>query len=165
MSYNNCPICTTRLVILPIGGKNRQSCQNCDFVNWDNPKPVTAVIVPMNSGIVLVKRKYEPFIGDWCLPGGFMEANESPIEGAIREVYEETGLNIEIDQLIEVTSPGRNINVIILFYLSKIATGNPIAGDDASEVNCFKHNELPVNIAFDLHKRLIDNYLAKIKVY
>ncbi len=119
----------------------------------------------MNSGIVLVKRKYEPFIGDWCLPGGFMEACETPIEGAIREVFEETGLNIEIDKLLEANSPGRNINVIILFYLSKEASGKPVAGDDASEVKCFQFNNLPINIAFDLHRKLINNYFAKIKLY
>jgi 8-oxo-dGTP diphosphatase len=130
----------------------------CEFIHWDNPKPVTATIVPMDGGIVLVKRKFEPFIDDWCLPGGFIEAKEHPLESAIREVYEETGLTVEISQLLDATSPGRGINVVILFYLAKPAVGTLLAGDDASEVKVFQLNELPENIAFDLHRKVINTW-------
>lgn len=93
-----------------------------------------------------------------------MEAAEHPEDGAIREVFEETGLNVEIDSLLGAHSPGRNINVVILFYLAKTAFGNLVAGDDASDVRCFKLNELPINIAFDLHRHIINKWLDKIKV-
>jgi len=133
-------------------------CEVCEFVHWDNPKPVTATLVPMDSGIVLVKRKYEPYVGDWCLPGGFMEAREEPEESAQREVFEETGLNVEIDRLLGAHSPGKGINVIILFYLAKPATGLMVAGDDASDVGAFKRDSLPANIAFELHRRMVAQF-------
>jgi 8-oxo-dGTP diphosphatase len=109
----------------------------------------------MNDGIVLVKRKFAPFIDDWCLPGGFIEALESPEESAIREVEEETGLTVEIDRLLGALSPGKSINVVILFYLAKPAKGMLVPGDDASEVGVFAEANLPKNIAFELHRRII----------
>lgn len=130
-------------------------------MHWDNPRPVTATLVPMETGIVLVKRRYEPFVDDWCLPGGFMENSEDPEHAARREVYEETGLDVEIDRLLSAHSPGRGINVLILFYLAKPAKGLLAAGDDASEVGSFAEPELPGNIAFDLHRKLIREFFLK----
>jgi 8-oxo-dGTP diphosphatase len=129
-------------------------------VHWDNPKPVTATLVPMNGGLVLVKRKFEPYVDDWCLPGGFIEGYEHPEESAMREVLEETGLKIEIDRLLGAHSPGRGINVIILFYLAKVASGQLIPGDDASDVGAFSKEQLPPNIAFELHRNLIKKFFS-----
>jgi len=146
------------LIIAELGGRDRLVCQVCEFVHWDNPKPVTATLVPTQSGIVLVKRKFEPYVGDWCLPGGFMENNEEPEESAQREVYEETGLSVEIDRLLGAYSPCKGINVIILFYLAKPASGQMVAGDDASEVEAFSRDALPGNVAFELHRRMIAQF-------
>jgi ADP-ribose pyrophosphatase YjhB (NUDIX family) len=76
-------------------------------------------------------------------------------------VYEETGLNVEIDRLLGAFSPGKGINVIILFYLAKAAKGNMTPGDDASEVQLFSQSELPKNIAFDLHRRMIADFFTQ----
>jgi len=149
------------LIIAELGGRDRLVCQVCEFVHWDNPKPVTATLVPTASGIVLVKRKFEPYVGDWCLPGGFMENSEEPEEAAQREVFEETGLSVEIDRLLGAFSPGKGINVIILFYLAKLATGTMVAGDDASEVGAFGKETMPPNVAFELHRRMIAKYFSE----
>jgi 8-oxo-dGTP diphosphatase len=154
-SLKCCPLCASPIKIVEIGGRDREACSSCEFVHWDNPKPVTATVVPKDGGIVLVKRKFEPFVDDWCLPGGFMECTEHPTESAQREVFEETGLKVEIDRLIGAESPGRGINVVILFYLAKSATGRMVPGDDASEVQCFQRDEVPSNVAFDLHRKMI----------
>lgn len=159
----SCPLCATRLKSTPIGGKIRQACPACEFVHWDNPKPVTATLVPMEGGLVLVKRKFEPFVGHWCLPGGFMEATEHPEQSAAREVLEETGLEIEISRLLGAETPGRGINVLILFYLARQARGTMKAGDDASDVGAFTKNELPENIAFELHRKMIRDFFELSK--
>lgn len=116
---------------------------------------MTATLVPYNGGLVLVRRKFEPFVGDWCLPGGFIEAHEHPGESAAREVFEETGLTIKDEKLIDAASPGHSINVIILFYEAGSATGDLMPGDDASEVRSFTQAQLPSNIAFELHRHKI----------
>ncbi len=157
-----CPFCSLALGLVAIGGRGRLACSSCDFVHWDNPKPVTATVIPLESGIVLVKRRVEPFVDDWCLPGGFIEAAEHPAEAACREVLEETGLQVRVSRLLDAGAPGRGINVIILFYEAHPIGGNLSAGDDASEVRSFRFEELPTNIAFDLHRRVIHSWFESI---
>lgn len=155
-----CPLCAGTVKTAEIGGRDRIVCIICEFVHWDNPKPVTATLVPCNDGIVLVKRKFEPYVDDWCLPGGFIEGYESPGESAAREVLEETGLVIKGQKLLAAQAPGRGINVIILFYGAESASGEMVPGDDAADVGCFKENELPANVAFELHRRMIQQFFA-----
>jgi len=156
----HCPVCASVLNTVDIGGKDRLACPVCDFVHWNNPKPVTATLVTTDKGLVLVKRKFEPFVDDWCLPGGFIEASEHPEESAAREVLEETGLHVKVTKLIGATAPGRGINVIILFYQAHYLGGELIAGDDASDVGAFQKDTLPPNICFDLHREMIDRYFS-----
>jgi len=153
-----CPLCAGPITTVEIGGRERLACSRCEFVHWDNPKPVTATLVPMDGGLVLVRRKFEPYVDYWCLPGGFMESTEHPEESAMREVFEETGLHIEVERLLGAYSPGRGINVVILFYLAKPASGEMVPGDDASDVHAFKQDELPHNIAFELHRKMISRW-------
>lgn len=155
LQVKTCPFCSLQLCVVDIGGRERLACSNCEFVNWNNPKPVTATVIPFGDGIILVKRKVEPFVGDWCLPGGFIEAAEHPADSARREVLEETGLEVSVSRLLDAGAPGRGINVIILFYEALPVGGILCAGDDASEVRSFKENELPANIAFDMHRQTI----------
>jgi ADP-ribose pyrophosphatase YjhB (NUDIX family) len=161
IAVKSCPSCAQELQISMVNGRERLVCFNCEFVHWDNPIPVTATIVPLNGGIVLVRRKYPPFIDDWCLPGGFIEAHESPEHSAIREVEEETGLKVEIARMLSAHSPGKGINIIILFYLATNVSGNPEAGDDASAVQIFSKETLPKNIAFPLHNEMISKWFDK----
>lgn len=157
----SCPLCATTLITTEIGGKDRLACQVCEFVHWDNPKPVTATLVPLDGGLVLVERRFEPFVGDWCLPGGFIENSEDPQESAAREVLEETGLEVEIVELLGASAPGHGINVVILFYLAKQIGGSLIAGDDASDVGTFAQEALPKNIAFPLHRKMIAQFFDR----
>jgi ADP-ribose pyrophosphatase YjhB (NUDIX family) len=158
---NHCPLCASTLHTIDIGGKDRLACPVCEFVHWNNPKPVTATLVTIENELVLVKRKFEPFVDDWCLPGGFIEASEHPEESAAREVLEETGLHVEVTKLLGATAPGRGINVVILFYLAKYVSGDLIAGDDASDVGAFKKDNLPENICFELHRQMIARYFSE----
>ena len=154
-TINCCPLCGQLLKAADIAGQTRQVCKPCDFVHWNNPKPVTVTLVPKDDGLVLVQRRCEPFVGGWCLPGGFIEASEHPEQAAAREVLEETGLNIEIDRLLDATTPGHNINMIVLFYLAKPASGKVVAGDDASDARVFHRDELPDNIPCTMHRKMI----------
>jgi 8-oxo-dGTP diphosphatase len=112
----------------------------------------------MDSGLVLVQRKFEPYVGDWCLPGGFIEHSEHPAESAAREVLEETGLIIEPPHLVDAGAPGYGINVVIMFYVGKAVGGELVAGDDASDVGVFKRDTLPPNVAFELHRNMVRRF-------
>jgi 8-oxo-dGTP diphosphatase len=108
-------------------------------------------VLIQNNTVLLVQRKNKPFQGSWALPGGFVEYGETTEDAVVREVMEETGLNIRILQLVGVYSdPHRDPrgHTITVAYLVKPRGGTLRAGDDAVNAKFFKRKELPV-LAFD----------------
>jgi ADP-ribose pyrophosphatase YjhB (NUDIX family) len=104
------------------------------------------VIARDNEGkILLIKRKIEPRKGEWALPSGFMELEESPIETALRELAEETGLKGKSKKLIGVYPNNSEIHgyLVAIIYEVKILGGKLCAGDDAEEAEFFAVNQLP----------------------
>jgi nicotinamide-nucleotide adenylyltransferase len=140
-----------------------------------NPIPVVDAIIDYSDafskkGIILVNRKNPPL--GWALPGGYIEYGESAEEACIREVYEETGLEIKIDTLWKILSdPKRdprqhNISICYLATAHKNSYNLPRAGDDAKGIRVVElYNELPKflknnNIAFD-HAKILNEYREK----
>lgn len=138
-----------------------QKCQHCPFINFNNPVPVTATLIPHQGGVVLVQRNAPPFVGGWCLPRGFMEKDERPKESARREVYEETGLLVRVDRILAFCNPSPlnfELNQITAFYLAHVEGGELKAGDDAKDVRAFRRDEVPVNVCFGTDRMLIDDF-------
>lgn len=127
---------------------------------YRNPFPTVDVIIEMSEGIVLIRRKNPPF--GWALPGGFVDYGESLEEAAIREVREETSLNVELlSQLGAYSDPDRdprqhNISVVFVGR----AGGQARADDDAVEVGIFNRHTLPDELAFD-HEKILRDYFEK----
>ncbi len=115
-------------------------------------------IIPYEGGIVLVRRKNEPFKGKYALPGGIVEYGERVEDAAVREAKEETGLKCKIERLVGVYSdPNRDPRghfVSICFILIPVG-GELKAGSDAEDVKVFKLEELP-ELAFDHEKMIKD---------
>lgn len=78
------------------------TCAQCYLTFYDNPIPSACVLLCDGGEILLIKRSRPPFQDYWDLPGGFCEPHEAPEETAIREVYEETGLIIDVVQLFGI---------------------------------------------------------------
>jgi len=115
-------------------------------------------IIPYRGGIVLVKRKNDPFKGKYALPGGIVEYGESVEDAVLREAEEETGLKCRIERLVGVYSdPNRDPRghyVSVCFILVPVG-GELKAGSDAEDVKVFKLSELP-ELAFDHEKMIKD---------
>ena len=108
-------------------------------------------VMPYKEGIVLVKRKNDPFRGYYALPGGIVEYGERVEDAVLREVREETGLECVIDRLVGVYSdPDRDPrgHYVSICFLLRVMGGKLRAGSDAQEVKVFKLGELP-KLAFD----------------
>jgi ADP-ribose pyrophosphatase YjhB (NUDIX family) len=99
-----------------------------------------AVIFDENKNILLVKSTYQRF-HPWGLPGGSLEYGEHPEEAVIREVWEETGLNVSIERLLLVNSwlPDR----VGLYYLCRIMDGTFHPTEEVSEFAYFSLEALP----------------------
>lgn len=91
----------------------------------------------------------------WNLPGGGLEAGESPWDGLKREVREETGLEIEIIKLAGVYSkPDKN--EIVLSFLCKVISGSLTLNDEADKIEYFDVETLPKNTSQKQVERIKD---------
>ncbi len=127
-----------------------------------NPLLTVDTVITQNDSVVLIRRKNPPFKGSWALPGGFVEYGETVESAAIRESKEETGLDIELDDMVGVYSdPKRDPrgHIITICFLGHKIGGELVADTDASDVQCWKINEISkIDLAFDHHKILKDAF-------
>lgn len=137
-------------------------CPQCGtkIRQYKNPLPTVDIIIEVEAGIVLIKRKNEPL--GWAIPGGFVDYGESLEEAAVREAREETGLNVHlIRQFHTYSNPRRDprFHAISTVYVAK-AQGLPQAQDDAQDVGIFDLHNLPEGIVFD-HPKILEDYFKE----
>ncbi|MEA3373341.1 MAG: NUDIX hydrolase [Campylobacterota bacterium] len=115
------------------------------------------------QGIVLIERKNPPH--GWAIPGGFVDIGERVEEAVVREMKEETSLDVVIESLLGVYSdPKRDprFHTVSVVYICK-AYGVPEAQDDAKAVHIIPQEELTaLTLVFD-HHTIIQDYLREIK--
>ncbi len=164
--YRFCPFCRSILKREMIDSALRLQCSNpsCDFIYFHNPIPAAGAIIVRDNEVLLVKRAREPRLGWWCIPAGFMEWSEHPGATAIREVREETGLEIRLDSLFEVYSGNDDprTNAVLVLYLATVIEGTLEAGDDADEVRYFPFDEIPDKIAFESNRQALADYKERV---
>lgn len=120
--------------------KSKQ-CGDCGFVYYANPCSATAAFIVDDEGrLLVVRRAKEPAKGTLDLPGGFVDMGETVEEGMIREIKEETGLDITNIQYL-FSSPnvyvysGMGVHTLDMDYLARVHGSVPVikAADDAAE--------------------------------
>ena len=127
-----------------------------------------AVIIPDEQGRILLQKRTD---GDWwSLPAGGMEPGETPTQAAMREVREETGLEIAIERFLGVyTDPavctvypdGRRVQIVSVTFLARAAGGELIeSNEETAELRWFPPEALPDNLTPTSRER-IERYLAQ----
>ncbi len=115
------------------------------------------------KGIVLIERKYEP--KGLALPGGFVDVGESVEDALVREMKEETNLDVTISRVLGVYSdPARDprFHTASVVYVAK-AKGVPKGGDDAKEAKLYSLDALPLEkLVFD-HAKIVQEYLLSLE--
>ncbi|AHY47450.1 ADP-ribose pyrophosphatase [Rubrobacter radiotolerans] len=127
----------------------------------ETPKLTADVVLPLEGGVVLIRRKNEPFKGQWALPGGFVDVGETVEEAAVREMREETGLDVQLERLVGVYSDpdrdprGHNVSVV---FLAKKVGGSLKGSDDAEEAAALDPES--VELGFD-HAKIVRDAFEK----
>jgi 8-oxo-dGTP diphosphatase len=134
---------------------------------YDYPRPSVTVDIAIvtrevRPRVLLIRRKHPPFAGQWALPGGYINMDESLEESARRELLEETGIKVaRLEQVHTFGDPGRDPRgrTITVVYLARIdfAQVKARAADDAAAVGWY-HLDRPPRLAFD-HREI----LAKVR--
>lgn len=154
--FSFCPICGEELSAREEGGIRRPFCENCGFVHYRNPSPAAGVLVREDEKVLLVQRRYAPFKGMWVIPSGYIEYGESPAETAVRELKEETGVDVELEGIhsVEPCFDDPRGDTIFILYSGYIKGGRLAPGDDASDARFFSLRDLPP-IAFDVQNLIL----------
>ena len=140
---NYCPDCGAATTTREIEDRERRYCPDCETPVFQNPAPCADVTVVDGDRALLVERAAPPGVGEWSIPGGHLEADESPRAAAVRELREETGVEAAPADLelldTALLDPFRGKYVVSIgFAVSLAATeGEPTAGSDAAAVRFF----------------------------
>jgi ADP-ribose pyrophosphatase YjhB (NUDIX family) len=128
-------------------------------VDWIRKATGSAVVLADDSGrVLLLRRAYPPH--DWVLPGGNAEPNESPSETALREVHEETGLEVNLERLTGVYyqadhRAGEFIHFVFRGHMPDGASVQPQA-TEVADWGLFAPDSLPEPISPSTRLRLLD---------
>lgn len=165
MKRKYCPRCAGHIVSKMVDDRLRDVCSNCETVYYDNPLPVvSAVVCNQKRELVLVLRDREPYSGQWALPSGFVELNESVENAVIRELKEETGIDGYVTKLLDTFSHNNEHYGDLIWVTFEVSwqSGELKPGDDARETRFFHIDKLP-EIAFTANRRAVDRFKERYK--
>ena len=137
-----CPSCASLLEEKDIEGRMRPVCIECGRTIFYDPKVSAICIVERGDKLLLVKRGNEPGYGLWSLPGGYVDRGEVVEAAAAREVWEETGLTVEIDRLVGLFSVAGNA-VMVAAFSAKETGGQLKTGPETLDLGFFPLDYLP----------------------
>jgi ADP-ribose pyrophosphatase YjhB (NUDIX family) len=144
---NYCTHCGGRLALrwLEADQRHRYVCAGCRKVHYENPRPLVWCYVHWQGSLVFCRRAQPPAQGLWSPPAGFVEKGETLEEAVVREVNEETGIELEpkLLELFRVTSLP-HMNEVYVEYRAELAAAPVfIPGPEALEVALFTEASVP----------------------
>jgi 8-oxo-dGTP diphosphatase len=140
--YRFCPICGSSLEPFQDDDQQRLRCPSCAWIRYRNPTTGVAVILLSGSKLLLGQRHG----GGWCIPCGHVEWDETIEEAALREMREETGLEVTLESVYAVLSNFHDLDnhtVGIWYRGTAKSLDEAHAGGDLIEARLFSLKELP----------------------
>jgi ADP-ribose pyrophosphatase YjhB (NUDIX family) len=165
-SLNYCSRCGADLEFGPVLGEERDrlACRSCGYIAYVNPRVVVTTLPVTEAGeVVLLRRGIEPGYGAWAQPGGFLEIDETAIEGAIRETLEEIGLVVEPTSIVGLYSRPQAA-IVVVAYEARIVSGAPHTSPEAIEVSAFAPGDIPWSgIAFNTTVWALRDWVRRVR--
>ena len=125
---------------------------------YPHPRPCVGAVVFKDDTILLIKRGREPRKGQWSIPGGKIEKGETLEEALIREVWEETAIDIEPGPLLDVLDLIRDdgVHYVLIDYMAEAIAGEPKAGDDADAAEFVSFDEALSRVDWGETRRILE---------
>jgi ADP-ribose pyrophosphatase YjhB (NUDIX family) len=159
-SWRFCPICAAELQTLTEGNDaGREACPTGHFVHYENPATTTFAFIERDGRFLILRRAHEPCAGEWDLPGGFIEAGERPDESLLREIAEETQLEVEIVRVIGAYSGQYGADgkhTVDIGYHCRVTGGELHISDEKSQARWVTREECPP-LAFEGERRALED--------
>lgn len=139
-----------------------RACAACGSVSYLNPLPVAVVLLPVDDGLLVIRRTLPDGRGKLALPGGFIGVAESWQQAAARELLEETGVRIEDEEVKDFRALSAPDGTVLVFGLARPRR----AGDLPPFVPTNETGErlvldTPQELAFPLHTRVMKEYFDR----
>ena len=137
-----------------------RKCETCGEISFRNPLPVAVVLVPVDGGLLLVRRGIEPQPGRLALPGGYINLGETWQEAGARELFEETGIVIEPHELqIFGVHSNHDRSFLLIFGLAKKRSADSLPAFKPNEetIECVIQHT-PTELAFPLHTQVMREF-------
>lgn len=139
-------------VVPDLDTRKRPVCVQCGLVVYSGPTVLVTIMVVAQDQLLLVKRGTRPYINKWAPPGGFVEARESLEGAAMREVREETGLELAHDKLLPhvmVSLP--EINQVYASFVALLDRPHPLrpSPPEAIDAQWFSERTFPISEIWD----------------
>jgi len=137
------PLQPTFIKTVPDGDTHERAvCENCGFVNYQNPKIVVGSVVRHEGRILMCRRAIEPRRGYWTIPAGYLELHETPEDGARREAREEANADLTLKELLAVYTVPR-LSQVQLIYRAELDRPDFSAGEESLEVALYDRKDIP----------------------
>ncbi|KAB8181669.1 NUDIX domain-containing protein [Microbispora catharanthi] len=138
-----------------------RTCQECGGTSYLNPVPVAVMVLPVDDGLLVVRRDVEPHRGLLALPGGFIDIGESWQQAAVRELREETGVVADAAGVRLFDAVSAPDGTVLIFGLGPRTTSDalpPVAR--TAETSEWLVIDGPQELAFPLHTRVVARYFG-----
>ncbi|MET0417316.1 MAG: NUDIX domain-containing protein [Actinoplanes sp.] len=158
--FAHCTFCGARFTA---GQPWPRRCGACGETSYQNPAPVAIAVQPVADGLLVVRRGIPPARGRLALPGGFVDLNESWQAAAVRELFEETGLQADESAVRLYDTVSAPDGTLLVFGL---LPGLPDAGmlpvsEPNGESMGWEVVSGPVELGFSLHTAVARRYFAE----
>lgn len=158
-----CPHCGRALAAREVEGRTRAYCPTCGQAHYEQLKVGAGALIEREGRLLLLRRTGEPFRDCWNLPAGYAEADEDPAKTVVREVREETGLEVAVDGLVGVHyfADDPRGNGILIVYRCHTVGGELAGSDEGTAPAFFAPREIPAELAGGGHDRAVRAWIER----
>jgi ADP-ribose pyrophosphatase YjhB (NUDIX family) len=160
---SHCSFCGARFADADVEAKRwPRTCAACANVSYRNPLPVACLLLPVDGGVLLIRRGILPHVGELAVPGGYVNLGESWQEAATRELFEETNVRVAPSdvRIFDVKSaPDGTVLIFGTALPQTEASLPPFAPTDETTERVVLR--APAPLAFPLHTVVVAAFLAR----